>query len=96
MTSFQQTLMLHLSSHSPKFGIQYNVDEPDFGKYEVTKYNWFAQYGECKEELPEDMPEPKGKSVVTSGFFDSDHAGCLQTRTSTAATIMLVNSTPVR
>ena len=31
----------------------------------------------------------------TGGFFDSDHAGCLETRRSTASTILYVNKTPV-
>ena len=70
--------------------------EPNFKAYKVVKYDWFAQYGKCEEELPDNMPTPRGKAVWTGGFFDSDHAGCLQTRRSTASNLMMVNNTPVR
>jgi len=82
--------------HYSKFGIKFDVSEPDLDAYSVVQYDWFAQYGKCQEELPDDMPTPKGKAVRTSGFFDSDHAGCLQTRRSTASNLLFINNTPVR
>ena len=82
--------------HYPRFGIKYDVLEPDFGAYKVMKYDWFAQYGKCEEELPDNMPTPQGKGVRMAGFFDSDHAGCLQMRRLTTSNLMMVNNMPVR
>ena len=82
--------------HYPKFSIRFDTDEPDFSSYDRSIYDWFPQYGDASEVLPPDMPTPKGKSVKTGGFFDSDHAGCLQTRQSTTSSIMYVNKTPVQ
>eukprot|EP00957_Ditylum_brightwellii_P114716 8747481-Ditylum_brightwellii.AAC.1 len=59
------------------FSINFDVQEPDFAPHQVEKYDWFPLYGEVKEEEPYGIPEPKGKPVVTSGFFDSSHASCL-------------------
>eukprot|EP00957_Ditylum_brightwellii_P062114 4714202-Ditylum_brightwellii.AAC.1 len=69
--------------------------EPDFTPYQVEKYDWFPLYGDVKEEQPYGMPEPKGKPVVTSRFFDSSHASCLVTRRSTSSVLLFLNGTPI-
>ena len=78
------------------FSINYDIREPDFEAYHVEKYDWFPLYGNAKEELPYGMPEPKGKPVFTSGFFDLSHASCLVTRRSTSSVLLFLNSTPIR
>ena len=78
------------------FSINYDVQEPNFEAHSVTKYDWFPLYGNVKEEQPHGMPEPKGKPVVTSGFFDSSHASCLVTRRSTSSVLLFLNGTPIR
>jgi hypothetical protein len=78
------------------FSIAYNIKEPDFSKYKVEQYDWFPLYGNVQEEVPYGMPEPKGKAVITSGFFDSSHASCLVTRRSTTCVLLFVNKTPIR
>eukprot|EP00957_Ditylum_brightwellii_P126005 9606762-Ditylum_brightwellii.AAC.1 len=42
------------------------------------------------------MPEPKGKPVITSVFFDSSHASCLLTCQSTTCILLFVNSTLIK
>jgi hypothetical protein len=42
--------------------------------------DWSEFYPEAKEVIPKDGPEPRGVSVVTSCFVDSDHAGFLGPR----------------
>ena len=79
-----------------KFSIDYNIKEPDFTMHKVESYDWFPLYGKVQEEEPYGMPEPKGKSVITSGFFDSSHASCLMTRRSTTCVLLFLNSTPIK
>eukprot|EP00957_Ditylum_brightwellii_P099624 7588207-Ditylum_brightwellii.AAC.1 len=55
----------------PKFSINYDIQEPKFSKYKIEQYDWFPLYRHVKEKMPYGMPAPKGKVVVTSGFFDS-------------------------
>ena len=81
---------------NPNFSIEFDVTEPDFSMHKIEKYDWFPLYGSVQEEMPYGMPEPKGKPVVTSGFFDSSHASCLVTRRSTTCVILFLNGTPIR
>eukprot|EP00957_Ditylum_brightwellii_P197047 15011790-Ditylum_brightwellii.AAC.1 len=46
--------------------------------------------------MPYGMPAPKGKVVVTSGYFDSLHASCLVTHRSTTCVILFLNGTPIK
>ena len=79
-----------------KFSIDYDINEPDFSAHKIEEYDWFPLYGDVKEEEPYGMPEPKGKAVVTSGFFYSSHASCLVTRRSTTCVHLYVNGTIIR
>lgn len=79
-----------------KFKIKYDATIPDFSMHKIEEYDWFSLYGPCSEEVPYGMPEPKGKPVVVSGFFDASHSSCLLTRRSTTAVMMFMNSTPVK
>ena len=42
------------------------------------------------------MPVAKGKPVRVSGYFGTNHAGCLQTRRSVTGIVMFLNETPVK
>ena len=79
-----------------KQGIKYDVTLPDFSKYKRTKYDWFRRYGNVTEEMPYKMPEPRGKPVRMSGFFDASHASCLITRRSVTGLFLLLNNTPIK
>ncbi len=48
-----------------------NIDERVFN----PNADWRDFYGDVSEELPPNMPEPKGKSVIISCFVDANHAG---------------------
>ena len=45
-----------------------------------SKADWCDFYGDVSEEMPPNMPEPKGKSVVVSCVVDAYHAGNVITR----------------
>ena len=66
------------------------IDETRF-----TKCDWSEFYPDAEEKLPPDMPEPRGKSVVTTCFVDADHAGCKATRRSHSGIIIFVNRAPI-
>jgi hypothetical protein len=44
--------------------------------------DWRDFYEDVTEELPPNMPEPRGQPVVGSCFVDANHAGNLITRRS--------------
>ena len=82
--------------HYPKVSIQYDETMPDLTTHKPTTYDWEQFYPGLTEELPPDMPTPKGNPARITGYFDADHAGCLQTRRSVTGVIMFVNNTPIK
>ena len=57
--------------------------------------DWSSFYPDAAESIPPNMPEPRGKTVITRCFVDADHAGCLATRRSTTGCIIYVNKAPI-
>ena len=57
---------------------------------------WDQFYPTCHEEIPRDMPNPKGKAVRITAYFDADHATDTETRRSVSGIVIFVNNTPVK
>ena len=54
--------------------------------------NWNEQYPGAKEEVPEDMPIPKGKDVKIVVYVVADHAHNLTTHRSVTGLILFINN----
>ena len=65
-----------------------NVEEPDFIKLEPAKQNWSKLYPDAKEEYPPNMPNPKGKPIKISTYYDADHAHDQKIRKSVTGVII--------
>jgi len=53
--------------------IKIRTDRPDCSAVLVKIYDWeYSCYADAKEEIPLDAPEPKGKSVTVTSFFDTN------------------------
>ena len=57
--------------------------------------NWEQFYGKVAEELPANMPTPRGKGVKVNCFVDSNHAGNVVTRRSHTGVFILINNAPI-
>jgi len=57
--------------------------------------NWHDFYGAVEEELPPNMPEPRGHSVTISAFVDANHAGNVITRRSHSGIFIFVQNAPI-
>jgi hypothetical protein len=57
--------------------------------------DWQDFYGDVCEELPQNMPEPKGKVVNISCFVDANHAGNFITQQSHSGIIIYVQNAPI-
>ena len=57
--------------------------------------DWSQFYGDAKEELPPDMPQPRGEPVQMTTFEDSDHAGDKATRRSRTGVLLYCNRSPI-
>ena len=40
----------------------------------AKRENWDELYPDAKEDLPDDMPPPKGKEIKLTAVVDADHA----------------------
>ena len=70
--------------------------------YDRSKYNlgakeaWKELYPDAEEDLPNKMPEPKGKEFKITVFVDADHARDKVTRRSVTGILVLLNNTPIK
>ena len=70
--------------------------EVDRGQFERQDWSYSA-YGHesLTEELPPNMPAPRGQSMTMRVFVDADHAGDLITRRSRTGFILFLNGAPI-
>ena len=73
----------------------FDSTEPVIDDSIFEQRDWSTMYPDAKESIPPNVPEARGKSVVTRCFVDADHAGCLATRRSTTGCIIYVNKAPI-
>jgi hypothetical protein len=56
-----------------KARIRVLTNEPDYSDYQDPEDDWSSSvYGDVKEIIPTDIPEPKGKYVTLSHYFDAN------------------------
>ena len=66
------------------------------GPYTDQRFDWtYSVYGDVHEILPDDMPEPLGKAVVTTTTMDANSNHCLATGKSLTGCLHFANKTPV-
>ena len=72
------------------------TDEPDFSTLPSEPYKWdYSVYGNVKEELPKDAPEPLGKYVTTTHYVDANLFHDILTGRSVTGILHLMNKTPI-
>ena len=52
-------------------------------------------YRDAKEELPKNMPKPRGREVETLGFVDASHGANKKTRRSHSGYLIFLNKAPI-
>ena len=79
-------------------GIRFRTGLPDMSGIDpMPEHDWMhAVYGEeCKEEVPDWLPPPKGKLVRTVTFVDANLMHCKVTGRSATGVFHMVNQTPI-
>ena len=66
---------------------------PDMSMFQ--EHDWCGFYGDVKEAIPPNVPEPRGKKVDLKIFVDSDHAGDKITRKFITGYIIFLNNAPI-
>jgi hypothetical protein len=65
----------YLKKHARAWMV-FDETEPAIDQSHFWAVDWSEFYPDAEEAVPQDAPEPRGVSVVTSCFIDTDHAGC--------------------
>ena len=65
-------------------------NDPDFSTVKFQKADWLEYHPEAHERIPPNMPEPRGKSVVTTCWVDADHASCREAQRSHTGALLYV------
>jgi hypothetical protein len=74
------------------------VFDPSYPSIDHSKFkecDWRAFYGDAKEAIPPNAPEPRGKEIDLRLFVDSDHAGDQAIRRSRTGFFVFLNMAPI-
>jgi hypothetical protein len=72
------------------------TEEPDYSDAPNHQYDWtYTVYGNTKEVLPKDAPEPLGKYMTVSHYVDANLMHSVMTRKSVTGILHLINKTPL-
>ena len=81
----------------PKGRIIIDPQTPQVDGYDFPPIaTWSDLYPDATEELPTNMPPPKGASAHVLCYVDADHAHDKVTRRSVSGILLLVNNTPIK
>ena len=73
----------------------FDNSDPVFSSDNFHVCDWGSHYPDASEKIPSNAPEPLGRSVSTTCYVDSDHAGCQATRRSHTGVLIYVNCAPI-
>jgi hypothetical protein len=75
--------------------IRYRVEMPDMSGVSQVVNSWeHSVYGNCKEEIPEDVPEALGKEVILTTYVDANLYHDMITGRAITAVLHFINKTP--
>ena len=80
---------------NPKRNLFFDPQHPKVDERAFKEYDWYDFYQDAKERLPSNMPPPRGRSVSTHCFVDSDHTGDKVTRRSQTGILIFLNRAPI-
>ena len=79
------------------FKIRFDTREPNHDDVVVKKHDWSNTcYGNSTEDIPFDAPEPKGKRVVLTHYYDANLMHDVLSGKSVTGTLHLANLTPIQ
>lgn len=78
-----------------KCAIKFRTKMPDYTNYPGDDYNWEYVYGNIREEIPYNMPNPKGREVKITMFADANLYHDKVTGRSVTGLLMMLNGTPI-
>ena len=93
--------LLHMFTYLKKYHnscLVFDPTEPDFDESAFERKDWTSsEFGHVDgvEEIPPNMPKPRGVGVIVSARVDADHAADTTTRRSRTGFLVYINSAPI-
>ena len=75
--------------------IKFRVHKPDYSDLPSIEYDWTYTYGDVKEPMPDDAPEPLGNQVTLTHYVDANLYHDALTGRSVTGILHMVNATPI-
>ena len=79
----------------PRSKIVFDSDRQSIPRANCHPDDWKQFYDVGPEEIPDDLPEPRGEAIQMICFVDANHAGDKVTRRSRTGLIIFLNSAPI-
>ena len=81
---------------NPKSAVRFRTHKPDFFNFEYKEYDWaYSVYGNVREQIPENLDDPLGESVIVWAYTDANLYHDYVTGRATTGIILFINGTPV-
>ena len=78
------------------YATRFRTTEPDYSYLPDQNFDWaHTVYGNVQKIIPDDIPDPLGKSVTTTTTVDANLNHCLATGRSVTGCLHFVNHTPI-
>ena len=78
------------------YATRFRITEPDYSYLPDQNFDWVhTVYGHVHEIIPDDIPDPLGKSVTITTTVDANLNHCLTTGRSVTGWLHFVNHTPI-
>ena len=84
----------YLKTHS-KCRLFFDPRHPDIDERAFSSYEWYDFYRDAREQVPNDMPPPRGHAVSTHCFVDADHASNTVTCRTQTGILIFLNKAPI-
>mmetsp|Transcript_6495 Transcript_6495/g.15345 ORF Transcript_6495/g.15345 Transcript_6495/m.15345 type:complete len:176 (+) Transcript_6495:2011-2538(+) len=82
---------------APNLSLYYDWRVPniDYSQFMSSKEDFKTYYRDAVEELPSNMPKPRGRSVGSTAWVDASHAANKMTRKSHTGYVIFLNRAPI-
>ena len=78
------------------YASRFRTTQPDYSYLPDQNFGWpHTVYGHVQEIIPDDIPDPLGKPVITTTTVDTNLKHCLATGRSVTGCLHFVNHTPI-
>ena len=79
------------------FKLRFQVDKPDYSNVpEIPDHDWEHNFnGKYEEDIAKDAPEPLGKRIVLTHYFDASLIHDILSRKAVTSVCIFYNKTPV-